>query len=101
MVILGKQAIDNDYGITPQILASLLNWHQGLYLSQIEISSDGNTAKITREIDGGLESLELKLPCVVSCDLRLNTPRFANLPSIMKVRSKWKMIDCVGQEKAN
>jgi len=82
LVILGKQAIDDDSNQTGQMLAGLLGWAQGTFISKIELA-DG-TAKITREIDGGLESLALKLPVVLTTDLRLNEPRYATLPNIMK-----------------
>ncbi len=86
LVILGKQAIDDDSNQTGQMLAALLGWPQGTFASKIEIG-DGN-AKVTREVDGGLETIELKLPAVVTTDLRLNEPRYASLPNIMKAKSK-------------
>lgn len=86
LVLLGKQAIDDDFGQTAQILASLLKWHQGTFLSKLAITD--KTASIEREIDGGLETLELTLPAVVSCDLRLNEPRMPNLKAIMAGRKK-------------
>lgn len=84
--ILGKQAIDGDYGCTPQLLASLLNIPQGTFASEIVVA-DGKV-KVTREIDAGRQVLELNLPCVIGADLRLNTPRFATLPNIVKARKK-------------
>ncbi len=86
LVILGKQAIDDDANQTGQMLAALLGWPQGTFASKLAI--DGGTAQVTREIDGGLETLALKMPAVVTTDLRLNEPRYASLPSIMKARRK-------------
>jgi len=86
LVILGKQAIDDDANQTGQMLAALLDWPQAVFASKVEI--DGASAKVTREIDGGLETLEIKLPAIVSVDLRLNTPRYATLPNIMKAKKK-------------
>lgn len=86
LVIMGKQAIDDDANQTGQMLAALLGWGQGTFGSKLEL--DGSEAKITREVDGGLATVACKLPCVMTTDLRLNTPRFAKLPDIMKARSK-------------
>jgi electron transfer flavoprotein beta subunit len=86
LVILGKQAIDDDMNATGQMLAALLGWPQGTYISKIEPADGG--LKITREVDGGLETLQLKLPAIVTTDLRLNEPRYASLPNIMKARKK-------------
>jgi len=86
LVILGKQAIDDDANQTGQMLAALLDWPQATFASKVEIA--GETAKVTREIDGGLETVEVKLPAVVTTDLRLNTPRYATLPNIMKAKKK-------------
>jgi electron transfer flavoprotein beta subunit len=86
MVILGKQAIDDDSNQTGQMLAALLGWAQGTFASKVELGGDAVT--VTREIDGGLETLKLKLPAVVTTDLRLNEPRYASLPNIMKAKSK-------------
>jgi electron transfer flavoprotein beta subunit len=86
LVILGKQAIDDDCNQTGQMLAALLGWPQGTFASKLEIA-DG-TATVTREIDGGLETLALTLPAVVTTDLRLNEPRYASLPNIMKAKRK-------------
>jgi electron transfer flavoprotein beta subunit len=86
LVILGKQAIDDDMNATGQMLAALLGWPQGTFASRLEIA-DGK-ATVTREVDGGLETVELKLPAVVTTDLRLNEPRYASLPNIMKARKK-------------
>ncbi|KWA74719.1 electron transporter RnfB [Burkholderia ubonensis] len=86
LVILGKQAIDDDAGQTGQLLAALLDWPQATFASHIEIG-DG-TATVTREVDGGLEVVSLKLPAIVTTDLRLNEPRYVTLPSIMKAKKK-------------
>lgn len=86
LVILGKQAIDDDNNQTGQMLAALLGWGQGTFASKVEI--EGEAAKVTREVDGGLETLSLKLPAIVTTDLRLNEPRYASLPNIMKAKSK-------------
>ena len=86
LVILGKQAIDDDMNATGQMLAALLGWGQGTFASRIE--KDGETLKVTREVDGGLETVSLKLPAIVTTDLRLNEPRYASLPNIMKARKK-------------
>ena len=86
LVILGKQAIDDDMNATGQMLAALLGWAQGTFASKIE--KDGETLKVTREVDGGLETVSLKLPAIVTTDLRLNEPRYASLPNIMKARKK-------------
>jgi electron transfer flavoprotein beta subunit len=86
LVILGKQAIDDDSNQTGQMLAALLGWSQGTFASKLKL--DGGKALVTREIDGGLETVELKLPAVVTTDLRLNEPRYASLPNIMKAKKK-------------
>src|SRR5437773_1912331 len=86
LVILGKQAIDDDANQTGQMLAALLDWPQATFASKVEI--EGPVARVTREIDGGLETIEVKLPAVVTTDLRLNTPRYATLPNIMKAKKK-------------
>jgi electron transfer flavoprotein beta subunit len=86
LVILGKQAIDDDANQTGQMLAALLGWGQGTFASKVEIG-DGK-AKVTREVDGGLQTVELKLPAIVTTDLRLNQPRYASLPNIMKAKKK-------------
>jgi electron transfer flavoprotein beta subunit len=86
LVIMGKQAIDDDMNATGQMLAALLGWPQGTFASKVEIA-DG-TATVTREVDGGLETVALTLPAVVTADLRLNEPRYASLPNIMKARKK-------------
>ncbi len=86
LIILGKQAIDDDANQTGQMLASLLGWAQGTFASKVEPLAD--RVAVTREVDGGLETVELKLPAVVTTDLRLNEPRYASLPNIMKAKSK-------------
>ncbi len=86
LVLMGKQAIDGDNNQTPQMLAALLDWPQATYASQIKCSN--NEIEVTREIDGGLETLRLQLPVVISTDLRLNEPRYASLPNIMKAKRK-------------
>jgi electron transfer flavoprotein beta subunit len=86
LVILGKQAIDDDCSQTGQMLAALLGWSQGTFASKIELA--GATATVTREVDGGLETVALRMPAVVTTDLRLNEPRYASLPNIMKAKKK-------------
>ena len=86
LVILGKQAIDDDNNQTGQMLAGLLNWGQGTFASKVEIA-DGSV-NVTREVDGGAETDTLKLPAIITTDLRLNEPRYASLPNIMKAKSK-------------
>jgi len=86
LVILGKQSIDGDNNQTGQMLSALLGWGQATFASKVE--KDGETLKVTREIDGGLETLAVKLPAVVTTDLRLNEPRYASLPNIMKAKQK-------------
>ena len=86
IVFLGKQAIDDDCNQTGQMLAAILNWPQGTFVSKINLKD--KTIEIVREIDEGLETLEINLPAVVTCDLRLNEPRFASLPNIMKAKKK-------------
>ncbi len=86
LVILGKQAIDDDCNQTGQMLAGILDWPQGAFASKVDIKN--GELKVVREIDGGLETLNLKLPCVITTDLRLNEPRYASLPNIMKAKKK-------------
>ncbi|MGF7170599.1 electron transfer flavoprotein beta subunit [Sphingobium xanthum] len=86
LVILGKQAIDDDSNQTGQMLAALLGWAQGTFASKVEVA--GETVNVTREVDGGLETVALKLPAIVTTDLRLNEPRYASLPNIMKAKTK-------------
>jgi len=86
LIILGKQAIDDDSNQTGQMLAALLDWPQGTFASKVELV--GNSLNVTREVDGGLETVALSTPAVVTTDLRLNEPRYASLPNIMKAKSK-------------
>jgi len=86
LAILGKQAIDDDANQVGQMLAALLDWPQATFASKVAI--DGETLRVTREVDGGLETVDAKLPAVVTTDLRLNTPRYATLPNIMKAKKK-------------
>jgi electron transfer flavoprotein beta subunit len=86
LVLMGKQAIDGDNNATGQMLSALLGWPQATFASKIEV--EGGKAKVTREVDGGLQTLELDLPAVVTADLRLNEPRYASLPNIMKAKKK-------------
>jgi electron transfer flavoprotein beta subunit len=86
LVILGKQAIDDDSNQTGQMLAALLGWGQGTFASKVEVA--GDTVNVTREVDGGLETVALKTPAIITTDLRLNEPRYASLPNIMKAKSK-------------
>jgi electron transfer flavoprotein beta subunit len=86
LVILGKQAIDDDSNQTGQMLAALLGWAQGTFASKLEV--DGDNIQVTREVDGGLQTVKLKGPAIVTTDLRLNEPRYASLPNIMKAKKK-------------
>ena len=86
LIILGKQAIDDDANQTGQMLAALLGWAQGTFASKVEVA--GERLKVTREVDGGLQTVDLKLPAIVTTDLRLNQPRYASLPNIMKAKKK-------------
>jgi len=86
LVILGKQAIDDDSNQVGQMLAALLDWPQGTFASKVEVA--GSEVNVTREVDGGLETLKLSTPAIVTTDLRLNEPRYASLPNIMKAKSK-------------
>jgi electron transfer flavoprotein beta subunit len=86
LVLMGKQAIDGDNNAVGQMLSALLSWPQATFASKIEI--DGDVVRVTREVDGGLQTLELDLPAVVTADLRLNEPRYASLPNIMKAKRK-------------
>lgn len=88
LVITGKQAIDDDCNMTGQMLAGIMNWPQATFASKLDVNADAKTAQVTREIDGGLEVLDLALPAVVTTDLRLNEPRYVTLPNIMKARKK-------------
>ncbi|WP_405403922.1 electron transfer flavoprotein subunit beta/FixA family protein [Paracoccus sp. Ld10] len=86
LVIAGKQAIDNDMNATGQMLSALLGWSQATFASKLEIA--GDVAHVTREVDGGLQTIEVRLPAIVTADLRLNEPRYASLPNIMKAKKK-------------
>ncbi|MBZ4021085.1 electron transfer flavoprotein subunit beta [Rhodobacter sp. TJ_12] len=86
MIIAGKQAIDNDMNATGQMLSALLGWSQATFASEVTV--DGDSAKVTREVDGGLQTISVKLPAVITADLRLNEPRYASLPNIMKAKKK-------------
>jgi electron transfer flavoprotein beta subunit len=88
LVLLGKQAIDDDSNCAGQMLAELLGWPQATFASKVEVGGDQRSAKVTREVDGGLETLNIPLPGIVTADLRLNEPRYASLPGIMKARKK-------------
>ena len=86
LIIAGKQAIDNDMNATGQMLAALLGWSQATFASEVAV--DGDTATVTREVDGGLQTVKVKMPAVSTADLRLNEPRYASLPNIMKAKKK-------------
>jgi electron transfer flavoprotein beta subunit len=88
LVIMGKQSIDDDSNAVGQMLAELLGWPQATFASKLELSGDQKSATVTREVDGGLETLSFPLPGIVTTDLRLNEPRYASLPGIMKARKK-------------
>ena len=86
LVLAGKQAIDNDMNATGQMLSALLGWSQATFASELAV--DGDTATVTREVDGGLQTIRVKMPAIVTVDLRLNEPRYASLPNIMKAKKK-------------
>ena len=86
LVLTGKQAIDNDMNATGQMLSALLGWSQATFASKVEV--EGDNAKVTREVDGGLQTISVKMPAIISVDLRLNEPRYASLPNIMKAKKK-------------
>ena len=86
LIIMGKQAIDDDCNQTGQMLAALLNWPQGTFASKVAL--DGEALTVTREVDGGLQTVKLKMPAIVTTDLRLNEPRYASLPNIMRAKKK-------------
>ena len=86
LVLCGKQAIDNDMNATGQMLSALLGWSQGTFASELDI--EGDSARVTREVDGGLQTISVKMPAIVTVDLRLNEPRYASLPNIMKAKKK-------------
>jgi electron transfer flavoprotein beta subunit len=87
-IILGKQSIDDDYNQTGQIIGSIMGIPCATFSSKIQLAADGKTAEITREVDFGLQKIQVSLPAVFTCDLRLNTPRFANVSSIIKAKKK-------------
>jgi len=86
LVLTGKQAIDNDMNATGQMLSALLGWSQATFASKVEV--EGANAEVTREVDGGLQTISVKMPAIISVDLRLNEPRYASLPNIMKAKKK-------------
>jgi electron transfer flavoprotein beta subunit len=88
LVLLGKQSVDDDNTQVGQILSAILGWPQATFASKVELSADLTKAQVTREVDGGLETIEVSLPAVVTADLRLNEPRYASLPGIMKAKKK-------------
>jgi hypothetical protein len=88
LVLLGKQAIDGDQGQTGQMLAGLLGWPQATQASKVEVKDEAGTVEVTHEVDGGVETLRAKLPMIITTDLRLNEPRYASLPNIMKAKKK-------------
>ncbi len=88
LVLMGKQAVDDDSNQVGQILSALLSWPQATFASKVEFSGDNKSANVTREVDGGLETISVPLPAVVTTDLRLNEPRYASLPGIMKAKKK-------------
>lgn len=88
LVIMGKQAIDGDNGMTGQMLAGLLGWGQATFASKVELLEGDKELKVTREVDGGLEEMKVRLPAIITTDLRLNEPRYASLPNIMKAKKK-------------
>jgi electron transfer flavoprotein beta subunit len=87
-IVMGKQAIDDDSNCAGQMLAELLGWPQATFASKVELAGDQKSATVTREVDGGLETLTVPLPAIITADLRLNEPRYASLPGIMKARKK-------------
>ncbi len=88
IVLMGKQSVDDDNNQVGQILSAVLGWPQATFASKVEFSADGGKANVTREVDGGLETIEVTLPAIVTTDLRLNEPRYASLPGIMKAKKK-------------
>jgi len=88
LVLMGKQSIDDDSNVVGQMVAELLGWGQATFASAVKLSDDKKSAVVTREVDGGLEDIEVQLPGVITADLRLNEPRYASLPGIMKARKK-------------
>ncbi len=88
LVLMGKQAIDSDNNQTGQMLAAILGWAQGTFISKLSVDAEQETVQVVREIDGGLETLKLKLPAILTTDLRLNEPRYISLPNVMRAKSK-------------
>ena len=88
LVLCGKQAIDNDMNATGQMLAALLGWPQATFAFRLDVAEGGDSAKVTREVDGGLQTIEIAIPAIVTVDLRLNEPRYASLPNIMRAKKK-------------
>ncbi|MEO8601284.1 MAG: electron transfer flavoprotein subunit beta/FixA family protein [bacterium] len=88
LVLMGKQSIDDDSNVVGQMVAEMLGWAQATYASEVKLAADKQSAVVTREVDGGLEDIEIQLPAVITADLRLNEPRYASLPGIMKARKK-------------
>jgi electron transfer flavoprotein beta subunit len=88
LVLMGKQAIDDDSNVVGQMLAEMLGWGQATFASEVKLADDKSSAVVTREVDGGLEDVEVKMPAIITADLRLNEPRYASLPGIMKARKK-------------
>ena len=88
LVLCGKQAIDNDMNATGQMLAGLLGWPQATFAFRLDVAEGGDSAKVTREVDGGLQTIEIAIPAIVTVDLRLNEPRYASLPNIMRAKKK-------------
>lgn len=88
LVLMGKQSIDDDSNVVGQMVAEMLGWPQATFASEVKLAADTKSAVVTREVDGGLEDLEIQLPAVITVDLRLNEPRYASLPGIMKARKK-------------
>lgn len=88
LFLLGKQAIDDDSNQTGQMLAALMGWPQGTFASEVDVDAGAGLATVTREVDGGLEMVRLQLPAIITADLRLNQPRYATLPNIMKAKKK-------------
>ena len=88
LVMMGKQAIDDDSNVVGQMLAEILGWGQATFASEVKLADDKSSAVVTREVDGGLEDIEVQMPAIITADLRLNEPRYASLPGIMKARKK-------------
>jgi electron transfer flavoprotein beta subunit len=99
LVVMGKQAIDGDNNAVGQMLAALMDWPQATFASKIEVA--GGKAKVTREVDGGLQTIEVDLPAVITADLRLNEPRYASLPNIMKAKKKELAVKAVADYGVN